>query len=183
MVVAPMENFRPLRRVEFHQLAELGAFEDERVELLEGVLVPMNPIGTRHSSAVDALNELLVLALAGRARVRPQNPFAASDISEPQPDLLVAPLADYRADHPAVAHLIIEVAESSLAKDRGTKARIYAQEGVAEYWIVDIAAERIEVYREPSGGGFQSVRVFEKDEAVTLLRFPDVSVRVADVFG
>jgi Uma2 family endonuclease len=183
MVVAPMENFRPLRRSEFHQLAELGAFEDERVELLDGVLVAMNPIGTRHSSAVDALSELLILALAGRARVRIQNPFAASDISEPQPDLLVAPLGDYRADHPAEAHLIIEVAESSLAKDRGTKARIYAQRNVPEYWIVDVADARVEVYRDPDGGNYRSVRVVGPGESVTLLSFPEVSVRVADVFA
>jgi Uma2 family endonuclease len=183
MVVAQSESFRPLRRVEFEQLAALGAFEDERVELLDGVLVPMSPIGTRHASATDALTEILVRALAGRARVRIQNPFAASDISEPQPDVLVAPLGDYRADHPADALLIIEVAESSLPKDRGAKLRIYAEKNTPEYWIVDVAAQRIEVYTEPSVGKFQSLRVFAPGVAIALVRFPDVSVQVADVFG
>ena len=105
------ENFRPLRRAEFDKLVAAGAFDDERIELLDGVLVPMSPIGPPHSSAVDALTEILVVALQGRARVRVQNPFAASDISEPQPDLLVVARGDYRADHPRTAHLAIEVAE------------------------------------------------------------------------
>jgi Uma2 family endonuclease len=181
MVSALPEDFRPLRRVEYEQLTALGAFGDERIELLEGVLVPMSPIGPRHSSAIDLLNVLFVRALSERARIRVQNPFAASDISEPQPDLLVAPLADYLDEHPSVALLVIEVAESSLARDRGTKLRIYAARGIPEYWIVDVATRRIEVYREPSDDGYASARVFERGESIRLLGFPDVTVRVEDV--
>jgi len=181
MVAALPENYRPLRRAEYDQLVLLGAFGDERIELLDGVLVPMSPIGPRHSSAIDMLNLILVRALGDRARIRVQNPFAASDISEPEPDLLVAPLADYVEDHPTEAYLVIEVAESSLAHDRGRKLRIYAERGVPEYWIVDVVARRIEVYREPAEGNFRSTRVFERGEAIDLLRFPDVTVRVTDV--
>jgi Uma2 family endonuclease len=159
MAVAVPENFRPLRRVEYDKLIELGVFGDERIELINGVLVPMSPIGPPHSNAVDLLMLLLVRALGDRARIRVQNPLAAGDISEPQPDLLVAPLADYETEHPAEAHLVIEVAESSLAYDRGTKLRLYAEQGVPEYWIVDVVARRIEVYREPSSGTFQTKRV------------------------
>jgi Uma2 family endonuclease len=181
MVSALPEDFRPLRRVEYEQLTALGAFGDERIELLEGVLVPMSPIGPRHSSAIDLLNLLFVRALADRARIRVQNPFAASDISEPQPDLLVAPLADYLDEHPSTAFLVIEVADSSLARDRGTKLRIYAARGVPEYWIVDVAARRIEVYREPSNGGYAIAQMFERGESIRLFGFPDVTVCVEDV--
>jgi len=181
MVLALPEEFRPLRRAEYDQLIALGVFEDERIELLDGVLVPMSPIGPRHSSAIDLLTLILVRTLGDRARIRVQNPFAASDISEPQPDLLVAPLQDYDTEHPADAYLVIEVAESSLAKDRGRKLRIYAERGVPEYWIVDVVARRIEVHRDPSGSAFRSTCVFEQGEAIELLRFPDVSVHVLDV--
>ena len=182
MAVAFPENFRPLRRSEYDKLVELGVFGEERIELVYGVLVPMSPIGPRHSNAIDLLNLVLVRALGDRARIRVQNPFAAGDISEPQPDVLVAPLARYVADHPAAAHLVIEVAESSLAYDRGTKLGLYAEQGVPEYWIVDVVANRIEVYREPSSSAFQSKRVYELGESVALLRFPDVSVAVAELF-
>lgn len=183
MVVALPEEIRPLRRVEYDKLVELGVFEDERIELLDGVLVPMSPIGTRHSGAIDALALLLIRALGDRARIRVQNPFAASDISEPEPDLLVAPLRDYRTDHPTEAHLVIEVAESSLAKDRGKKLRIYAQRGVPDYWIVDVVDGRVEVYRDPQGGGYRSSRVFERGESIALHAFPDLSLAVTDIVG
>lgn len=183
MVLALPEEIRPLRRVEYDKLVELGVFEDERIELLEGVLVPMSPIGPRHSGAIDALNLLLVRALGDRARIRVQNPFAASDISEPEPDLLVAPLGDYRTEHPAEAYLVIEVAESSLAKDRGRKLRIYAQRGVPDYWVVDVVDRRVEVHRDPHGGGYRSSRVFERGESIALQVFPDVSFSATDIVG
>jgi Uma2 family endonuclease len=181
MAVPLPENFRPLRRVEYEKLAELGAFGEERIELINGVLVPMSPIGTRHSNAVDLLTLLLVRALGDVARIRVQNPLAQGDISEPEPDLVVAPLADYEEHHPAEAHLVIEVAESSLKYDRGTKLRLYAEQGVPEYWIVDVVARRIEVYRDPSEGTFLTKRVFERGESIALLRFPDVTVPVDSV--
>jgi Uma2 family endonuclease len=183
MLATLPETYRPLRRLEYEKLAALGTFEDERIELLDGVLFPMSPPAPPHSSAIDLLNVILVRALGDRARVRVQNPFAASDISEPQPDLLVAPLGDYRKEHPSEALLVIEVADSSLAIDRGRKRRIYAERGVPEYWIVDVAAERVEVYREPSDGVFAISEIRTKSDSITLLRFPDVTVHVEDVFA
>src|SRR3954468_3813768 len=121
MAASSAEVIRPLRRVEYDQLVALGAFENERIELLEGALVAMSPIGPPHNSAVQKLNELLVLALHGRAAVRCQSSFAAHELSEPEPDFAVVPRADYDTDHPSQAYLIIEVAESSLATDRGKK--------------------------------------------------------------
>src|SRR5450631_1217800 len=108
MATSAAEVIRPLRRVEYDQLVALGAFQDERIELLDGALVAMSPIGAPHSSAVQKLTRLLVLALVGCAEVRPQLPFAALEFSEPEPDLAVVPLGDYDTEHPAQAHLVIE---------------------------------------------------------------------------
>ena len=181
MANATAEVIRPLRRVEYDQLVALGAFEDERIELLDGELVAMSPVGAPHCFAVQKLTELLVLALVGRAAVRPQLAFAALEFSEPEPDLAVVPLADYHADHPAQAHLLIEVAESSLAKDRGRKRRLYAECGVPEYWIVNLCDRCIEVYTEPSASSYAQQRTFAHGAAIALRAFPDVSLRVADI--
>ena len=181
MQASASENVRPLRRVEYDKLAELGVFEDERIELLEGALVYMSPIGPRHSSAVQKLTALLVTALGDRAAIRPQLPLAASDFSEPEPDILVAPPDDYDTAHPSRAYLVIEVAESSLAKDRGIKQRIYAQNGVPEYWIVDVVARSIEAYSQPAGGSYARVLTYSRDDSIALEAFPDVCIRVREV--
>jgi Uma2 family endonuclease len=175
------ERIRPLRRVEYDQLIELGAFENEKIELIEGLLVPMSPIGAPHSSAVQKLNELLLPALLGRATVRIRSPFAALELSEPEPDVVVAPSSDYDTAHPDRAYLIVEVAESSLSFDRGVKQRLYAACGVPDYWIVNVDDRVIEVYREPSGGAYTRVERFERGQTLRPLSFPDLEIRVADV--
>jgi Uma2 family endonuclease len=181
MVVSSPERIRPLRRVEYDKLVELGAFENERIELLEGVLVPMSPIGPPHASAVQKLTELLVPALLGRASVRIQNPFAALENSEPEPDVVVAPRSDYDTAHPADAYLVIEVSDSSLKQDRGVKKRIYAECKVPEYWVVDLVQRRIEVYTDPLDGLYRSTVAYERGQTIRLQCFPDVEVRVLDV--
>lgn len=112
MAAAAAEKIRPLRRVEYDKLVALGVFEGERIELIDGVLLHVSPIGAPHGDAVDRLTELFVLALAGRARVRVQGSFAAGEFSEPEPDVSILPLGDYHAEHPRQAYLIVEVAES-----------------------------------------------------------------------
>jgi len=175
------QGIRPLRRAEYDKLIELGAFQNEKIELLEGVLVPMSPIGPSHSSAVQKLNALLVPALAGRAAVRIQSPFAALELSEPEPDVVVAPPGDYDTDHPDRAYLIVEVAESSLSVDRGVKKRLYALCGVPEYWIVNVVDRAVEVHTEPADGTYTKVDRHERSETLRLMGFPDVEIRVADV--
>jgi Uma2 family endonuclease len=181
MAFSPTERFRPLRRVEYDKLIQLGAFQNEKIELLEGVLVPMSPIGAPHSSAVQKLTALLVPALAGRAAVRIQSPFAALELSEPEPDVAVVPSGDYDTDHPDRAYLIVEVAESSLSVDRGVKLRLYAACEVPEYWIVNVVDRLIEVYTEPAAGSYAQVRRYERGQSLRLLSFPDLEIRVTDV--
>jgi Uma2 family endonuclease len=179
------DGIRPLRRKEYHQLAELGAFEDEKIELLYGVLVPMSPVGGRHCWTIERLTELFVPKLVGRARVRIQMPVAASDESEPQPDLVVAPLGDapFGADHPAHPLLVVEASESSLAKDRGLKARLYAECGVPEYWVVNLVERVIEVSTEPVSGRYQRTTVYRAGETLRPGAFPEIEVPVAEVVG
>lgn len=183
MAVPEFAQVRPLLRHEYDKLVELGMFEDERIELLEGALVEMSPIGPPHSATVDRLTMLLAPALVGRAIVRVQGPFAAERISEPEPDVMVIPLANYDHSHPERTHLVIEVAESSLRKDRGIKQRIYARSGVRDYWIVNVAERCIEVYRQPSGESYGQCQRFESGATVSLLDFPDVVVPVSAVIS
>ena len=175
------DHIRPLRREEYDKLIALGAFQDEKIELLEGLLVKMSPIGAPHSSCVDVLNELLLPRLLGRARVRIQQPFAALDLSEPEPDVAVVPSGSYDAAHPEKAYLVIEVAESSLSVDRGVKLLLYAKCGVPEYWIVNIAEKTIEVYTAPGDGTYANVARYQRGQSLRLTQFPDIEVHVSDV--
>jgi Uma2 family endonuclease len=181
MASSAAEVIRPLRRAEYDQLVALGAFQDERIELLDGALVAMSPIGAPHSGAVQRLTRLLILALEGRAAVRCQSPFAALEFSEPEPDFSVLPLGDYDLDHPSEAHLIIEVAESSLAMDRGKKLRLYASCAIPEYWVVNLPERCIEVYTRPTPGAYGRVERYERGQSIRLLAFPDVAFAVSDI--
>lgn len=181
MALSVPDWIRPLRREEYDKLVELGAFEDERIELLDGVLVPMTPIGAPHSSAVQKLTETLMVALLGRAVVFYQAPFAALDASEPEPDIVVVPLGEYHRAHPSTAYLVVEVAGSSLEKDLTTKLGIYARARVPEYWVVDVVSRRVEVFTEPFGKRYAAHRTVEHSGSLSPVAFPDVVVRVADV--
>jgi len=180
MVSSASSPVRPLRRVEYDKLVSLGTFEGERVELISGELRRMSPIGPPHTATVDRLTELLVLALAGRARVRIQGSFAAGDLSEPEPDVSVLPVGDYDSAHPEVAHLIIEVADSSLRYDRGEKAQLYALCGVPEYWVVNLIERVVETHRQPGTAGYENVIVHGRGERLRLLAFPNVELSVSD---
>jgi len=175
------ETPRPLRRAEYERLVELGLFEGERVELIDGVVVQMSPHGALHDSTVSRLTRLFVRALADRAEVRIQSAYAAGDRSEPEPDVAVVPLGHYDTAHPSEAYLLVEVAESSLKKDRGVKARLYAQSNVSEYWVVDLVDRAIHVFRLPASGQYTEVSTARSGEVLTVACFADVSVPVDGV--
>jgi Uma2 family endonuclease len=175
------DTLRLISRAEYERMVDLGMFADERVELLCGQLVRMNPQGAPHALVVERLTELLILALHGRARVRCQLPYAASSLSEPEPDLAVIPLDEPTTEHPSRAEFLVEVSDSSLAKDRRIKHAIYADAGVPESWIVDLEGERVEILSEPTEGQYQHSRVYGRGQAITPRAFPDVRVAVDDV--
>jgi Uma2 family endonuclease len=171
---------RPLRRREYELLAEAGAFENEKVELLYGRIVQMSPQGTEHAFSITRLTKVLILALGDQATVRPQLPFAASEYSMPEPDLAV--VAELRADaHPERALLVIEVAFSSLRIDRRIKARLYAETGIPEYWVVDVAHGEVIVHTVPSESGYRRIEHVGREAVLVPVELPMVKVRVADV--
>jgi len=180
-LLAP-ETTRALRRTEYDRLVELGAFANERVELIEGVLVSMSPNNPAHASPIQVLTELLVPALVGRAVVRVQLPIIAAGESEPEPDLVIAPLGDYRTSHPSHAHCVIEVAQSSLSKDRNVKAPLYAASGFAEYWLVNVPEQVVEVFRSPESGTYRQRSRHTVGETLSLQLFTDVQIEVARLF-
>ena len=174
---------RRMTRAEYDDLVQRGFFGEERIELIHGIVVRMAPIGPQHSDIVDELNLRLVRALGDRARIRVQNPSIADDESEPQPDIAVVPLGRYSKQHPDRAHLVIEVAESSLAYDRKTKGPLYAASGIPEYWIVDVNARVIEVHTLPVDGLYTSVTRVEESDTASPQAFPDFVLEVAELFS
>lgn len=173
---------RPLSRGEYDELVKLGAFDGENVELLRGMLVTMSPEGWLHSKLVEWFNELLILALGGSFSVRPGLPFVTAD-SEPQPDIFVGPKVGDLREHPGVAHLLIEVSDSSIRKDRKIKRAIYAEAGVPEYWIVNISDDdeiAVEVYTEPTNDGYAKLVTLRDGDILRPLRVP-IEIAVADL--
>lgn len=172
---------RLLRRSEYDRLVSSGAFERERLELLYGQLVTMRPQGTAHAFSLQRLSKSLTLALGQQADVRIQLPLAASDDSEPEPDVAVVDIGDYLDDHPSACHLVIEVADSSRKTDLELKARLYAEMSVPDYWVVDLARRELVVHRDPAADRYREVRTFGAGASIEVLRFPDIVVRVDDV--
>lgn len=162
-------------------MVALGRFEDEPIELLKGEVVEMSPQGPRHVATVRRLNRLLVLVVGERAEVQVQGPLALLDHSEPEPDVALVP-PGYEDELPAHAHLVIEVAESSLSRDRGIKADLYAEAGIPEYWIVNVPERVVEVYRAPQGGAYRERVVRRSDEDVTVTAFPDIRIAAIEIF-
>ena len=184
--IAPAK--RLFTRKEYHQMGAAGILAPtERVELIRGEIVTMSPPGRRHVAFVNNLNEVLVMRLAGRAIVSVQNPIALADDSEPQPDLALfrrraVPYKDAEATGEDV-FLLIEVADSSLRYDRSTKLRLYAEDGLPEYWVVDVDAETVEVYRRPEGGVYRHVSRVDGPGTVSPTAFPDVVLTLAAIFA
>src|SRR5690606_27227174 len=144
---------------QYHRMGELGWFaEDERTELVDGEIIDMPPIGSRHASVVEHLTALLTAVVGNRALVRPQLPIRLGDDSEPQPDVeLVRPRADrYRHAHPTATDtlLAIEISDSTLSYDLKVKVPLYARYGVPEAWVIDLEAGRLHRFGEAADGHY-----------------------------
>lgn len=173
---------------EYYRMAETGVLPlERRTELIDGDIIEMSPIGTKHAACVTRLQRTLSSRLAMRADVRVQQPVRLNDESEPEPDLaLVARRADdYEAAHPAPADvlLLIEVSDTTLAFDRQVKAALYARAGLVEYWVVDVVARAVEVHRSPVEGRYANVVRAAGEDALSPVAFPEVRVGVDEVFG
>jgi Uma2 family endonuclease len=179
------DRVRPLRRVEYDRLVETGLLENEKVELIRGLMVHMSPQGVAHAAVIQRLSEMLMLALLPTrlASVRVQLPLALADDSEPEPDLAVVPPGSYRDQHPTHALIVVEVAETSIAYDRREKGALYADGGVPEYWIVDTVHQRVEVHTDPVGGAYTRVTPHRRGEVITSTTLPQLQITVDDMFA
>lgn len=173
---------RPIRRVEYDALVDQGYLDDEGVELLEGCIIYAAEEGPDHAVTIRRMSRLVFDAIpASEGEIGVGNPIAATDLSEPEPDLAVFPPGDtYRSHHPRHATLLIEVSRTSLRRDLTIKARIYADAGVPDYWVVDLVNRRIVVHREPRPGGYGDV-TRHTDGVVHPLLHPQLAVDVAQL--
>lgn len=171
-------------REEYEQAVERGAFEGWRVELVDGVLCDMSPQSGGHATAVRRIQKALDAVLPNGLDLRFQMPLALSPDSEPEPDVAVVSgeTGTYSRVHPTTALLVVEVADSSLSFDRNHKQRLYARAGIPEYWIVNLASRRLEVYREPAPDGYLSVTALGMADSVSPLALPGVNFAVENLF-
>ena len=173
---------------EYYRMVEAGILsEDDRVELLEGEIVEMPPIGSRHASSVDRLNRLFSQRVGDRALVRVQNPVRLGPRTEPQPDLaLLRPRPDYYAQaHPGPedVFLVVEVGETSADFDREVKIPLYARAGISEVWLLDLGGGHVEVYRGPTVQGYREVRRVQRGQRLAPEALPDLDLAMDDILG
>jgi Uma2 family endonuclease len=183
-VLAPAKHRFSVR--EYYRMAETGVLRpDARVELLNGEINDMSPIGPFHGGVTNYLTEIFITASHGRWQVSVQNPVRLDDYSEPQPDLmLLKPAADfYRKRHPQPedVYLLVEISDTTLARDLSEKLPAYGRAGIPEVWIVNLNEETVEVHREPHFAGYAAKSVLRAGEVAKPLAFPDFGVDVAEM--
>lgn len=185
---APLLKRHRLSVDDYYRMGEAGIFApNARVELIEGEIIDMAPIGSRHGSAVKRLNSVLVSAVGSRAVVSVQDPLRLGDLSEAKPDLmLLKPRADFYADaHPTAADvlLLIEVADTSARYDREVKLPLYARHGVPEVWIVDLEARLVRFFRSPSGDAYTQASATAEPGRTPIAALPGVEIDLSAILG
>jgi Uma2 family endonuclease len=174
-------------RDEYHKMAELGWFEGQRVELVEGEVVQMSPQKNAHYVAIELATEALKAVFGPKNWVRAQGPLRLLPCSEPEPDVaVVAGTRDDYREHPSTALLIVEVSDSSLAYDRQIKSALYARAGIADYWIVNLIDRQLEVFRQPAGdpaeptsGHYDEHFVLSSQQSIAPLACTSIAIRVS----
>ena len=173
---------------EYHRMVESGILKEaDRVELIDGEVVEMTPIGSKHSACIGRLIEQFVPSVTAGAVGGVQNPIDLSERSEPEPDLaLLRRRPDfYASGHPTTDDvlLLIEVSDTSLEFDRRVKVPLYARSGIPDVWLVDLEHETITVYRDPGPDGYTTAQVARRGDLLAPVAFPDRTLTVADVLG
>lgn len=171
---------------EYHQMIAAGILDDRRVELLKGEIVEMALEGEPHTYSVSEAGEYLTERLGDVAKVRQAHPVTLPNNSEPQPDLAIVQRLgrEYRSHHPYPENIfwLIEYAESSLSKDLETKSKVYGEVGIPEYWVVNLKAMQLIVFREPANGEYTSKMIFTEG-TVYPVAFPDVAIAVEAILN
>ncbi|MEM6361026.1 MAG: Uma2 family endonuclease [Bacteroidota bacterium] len=172
---------------EYHVMAEAGILTSEdKVELIQGEILEMSPIGTKHAAIVDKLTNLLVKIVSNTAIIRVQNPVYINDLNEPEPDISVLKTRrDYYADiHPGGDDtlLVIEVSDTTYHYDKEVKVPLYGSAGIPEYWILKLDSKEIEVHTVPAKGGYKKIELFYPEDLVSL-SFCQKEILVSDLIG
>jgi len=171
---------------DYHRMINAGILDGRNVELLAGVITEMAPQGTLHAYYSDESGDYLSELLGDRAKIREAKPITLGDSSEPEPDIaIVQPLGSvYLQQHPCAGNVfwLIEYSDSSLAKDLGTKTKIYASAGIQEYWVVNIQEGVLIVFRSPNDGEYRSEQTLSGG-VISPVAFPDVSISVSRIIG
>lgn len=173
---------------QYHKMAEVGILtEEDRVELIKGEIIEMSPIGLKHAAIVNRLNQLFHGKLGDRVLVSVQNPIQLTNSSEPQPDVtLLKPRADFyetKIPEPNDIFLIVEVADTTIIYDRDVKIPLYAENGITEVWLIDVNDRSLTIYRQPIQTGYQTTQTLTKEENLSLLAFPEVTINVSEIFA
>ena len=185
-ITCPTE--RPFSVSEYYQLADAGILRaTDRVELVNGRIYVMPPIGTGHAECVRRVTDLLYERIARRARISVQNPIRLDARSEPEPDLALLDTAgNYTARHPRAGDVLlaIEVSDTTLDFDLHEKTPLYGRAGIREVWVIDLGQGRVHVFRDPDRTGYAWQRVFQRGDTLQIGAFPDAGdFGVEEVLG
>ncbi|NJL42961.1 MAG: Uma2 family endonuclease [Pseudanabaena sp. SU_2_4] len=183
-----LADIRQITVQEFHQMFEAGILDDsEHVELIAGQIIKMAAKGTPHRATVTRIWKLLETRLGNEVLACPQEPVQLNDYSEPEPDIAVLrPDPLYYEEHhpiPADIYLVIEVADTTLKKDCELKAIAYAQSGIADYWVLDIKARQLHIFRDPDRNGYLAHEILSERERISLIAFPTVNLDVREMLS
>ncbi len=184
VAVFPQKHLTDLS--EWHRMGEAGIFPpDSRMELIEGEILHMAPIGFNHAGHVNRLARLFILMQIEEAQARIQSPLQLGDLSEPEPDfaLVRSEVSDYTTRHPNAADvlLLVEVSDTTLRFDRNQKLHLYAAHQIPEYWIVNLIDNCLEVYRQPQDGDYLDKTVLSKTDSLNLQALPNLQIAVAAI--
>ena len=173
---------------EFDRMVEAGVYgPKDRIELIDGQLIDVPPQGPPHFGTLTRFQHRLSAAFGTRAQVRGQGPLPVGIDSQPEPDIALVRWNErfYGDAHPSAdeTYAVVQIAFTSLQFDRDVKRRIYGAGRVPEYWIVDLEAQAIEVYRGPHDLGYGSLTVFKRGQSVSFAAFPDVVFTVDELLG
>jgi Uma2 family endonuclease len=176
-------KLRQITVEEYDLMIQTGVFdENDQVELLNGAIVEKMPKGTKHSAATDRATRIFYRTFEETVVIRNQNPIWLDELSEPEPDIVLAKARDddYEDSHPTPAeiYLILEVSDSTLDYDRNTKGEAYARAGISQYLVLNVQEKVLEDYREPSADGFQSKQTYHAGQQFNLVAFPEASLSV-----
>lgn len=171
---------------EWRRLGEAGIFPpDSRLELINGEILEMSPIGCNHSGHINRINKLLTILTGTKAIASVQNPLRLGDLSEPEPDFMLLKLAPdfYSTRHPVANDvlLLIEVADSSLEFDRNQKMHLYALHCIPEYWLLNLNDSCVEVYRKPAGDLYAEKRTLTSGDSIALSELPEITIDIGDI--